>query len=534
MWSAQTEGETDLEEHFCEKNEELIINNVNLNSVAEKTIDMSGIDMDITVTQENACLSATGYDHDSAGYSTVTNSKSKNKRNLENTSPEEAASSKISKTTDNDKIVYAVFVKGVNVSLLKQNPLSIKKALLRIDNSIRDEQIKYSKDSIRINCRDESQKKKFDQLSNLMGIDVSVSEHLSLNRASLDLENYEKVIIFGVNTEITDEEIKSETKAISVKRLFKKSETGTGRIETESVILTYVTDPPKTVQIGFQSYKTKTFIPLPTRCWRCQRFGHAESTCRGKVTCPRCAENHKFENCPLATNEKEATGSNADHNASLLCVNCGQQHSAAYRRCPEFIKSKEIAKIKTIFKLTYSQATKKMKEDQETIPKLQPEPYPPSLKSRQIQPIITAQTTHSIYDSSLLPTPNHLNPSLNIQLSSPCPPNFPAFTQSNYPPIPNSTTSTPTRHPFHLTRTYPHSPLHSFPQTTTRSANFLLPVPNHIENFLSNLILLLIDLLSSYLPSNLILSKLANLTTILSSRTATEPQNPQPSLSRQP
>ncbi|GBO11583.1 hypothetical protein AVEN_202519-1 [Araneus ventricosus] len=34
----------------------------------------------------------------------------------------------------------------------------------------------------------------------------------------------------------------------------------------------------------------RPFIPNPLRCFKCQRFGHSQTNCRGTLTCARCAE----------------------------------------------------------------------------------------------------------------------------------------------------------------------------------------------------------------------------------------------------
>ena len=182
--------------------------------------------------------------------------------------------------------------------------------------------------------------------NDMMQLSVVTTEHKALTRASVDLETYEKIIIFGVARDLIEIDIAQATIAVSAKRLFKKESSG-ARIATESIILAYTSEPPTFVKIGYKTYKAKPYVPLPTRCWRCQRFDHTESTCRGEITCPRCAERHKFEDCP---------------GTKICCANCKMQHSAAYRLCPEFLKRKEITELKTKYKITYSEAAKKLKD----------------------------------------------------------------------------------------------------------------------------------------------------------------------------
>ena len=160
-WSTNPEGNEEQLEG-CDSDSDNIIRNINLNSASNKSAECSGIDIDQTIRQDSTFMSAE-YNEDDNGYTLHSNNRNKNKRPLENTSPEEATSSKVFKqqTTDTSKFVNTIFLKGLNGLQSKQNPLKIKKALLGIDNTLKDDQIKYSKENIKINCRDESKKAKF-------------------------------------------------------------------------------------------------------------------------------------------------------------------------------------------------------------------------------------------------------------------------------------------------------------------------------------------------------------------------------------
>jgi hypothetical protein len=70
---------------------------------------------------------------------------------------------------------------------------------------------------------------------------------------------------------------------------------------------------------------------LPTRCFKCNGFGHSRIRCRvDNVTCPRCSGDHELKDC--------------DDNATLKCSNCcaaGQpnsQHSATSKECPIYLQ----------------------------------------------------------------------------------------------------------------------------------------------------------------------------------------------------
>ena len=71
--------------------------------------------------------------------------------------------------------------------------------------------------------------------------------------------------------------------------------------------------------LGYKRITVKQFIPYPTRCFKCQKFGHMFKNCRGKAKCQNCSEKHDFENC----NKKEIK-------------KCG------YKGCVEFLKAMKV------------------------------------------------------------------------------------------------------------------------------------------------------------------------------------------------
>ena len=87
--------------------------------------------------------------------------------------------------------------------MLHENQVHLKKALLKIDGTLSPQQIKCTKDAIKIMCTSDEQKLKFLQIQRLINIEVEVTEHFSVTRPSADYTDYDRVIIFGVPTHIT-------------------------------------------------------------------------------------------------------------------------------------------------------------------------------------------------------------------------------------------------------------------------------------------------------------------------------------------
>lgn len=76
---------------------------------------------------------------------------------------------------------------------------------------------------------------------------------------------------------------------------------------------------PERVKIGYVRYIVRPYIPPPTRCFTCQRFGHIAAACKAKARCAKCGGEHEYGECAEGT--------------KIKCCNCGGEHSAAYKGC---------------------------------------------------------------------------------------------------------------------------------------------------------------------------------------------------------
>ncbi|GFU59102.1 RNase H domain-containing protein [Trichonephila clavipes] len=85
------------------------------------------------------------------------------------------------------------------------------------------------------------------------------------------------------------------------------------------------------------------FRPNPLRCFKCQRFEHSQTACRGQLTCSRCATvGHPSTDCTLEPK----------------CVNCFQSHPSDSKLCSKWKTEKEIQVIKTNRNIPYVEARK--------------------------------------------------------------------------------------------------------------------------------------------------------------------------------
>jgi len=123
-------------------------------------MECSGIDIDQSFIHDNQFAALAEYEEEGNRWSETQNHKPK--RSYDETSPNETVVPKYRKLEETAaKVANIVFIKGVNKNLTKENPLQIKRALLNIHKSLTDDQIQYSKESLKIKCRDENQKTNF-------------------------------------------------------------------------------------------------------------------------------------------------------------------------------------------------------------------------------------------------------------------------------------------------------------------------------------------------------------------------------------
>ncbi|KAF8770189.1 hypothetical protein HNY73_017751 [Argiope bruennichi] len=114
---------------------------------------------------------------------------------------------------------------------------------------------------------------------------------------------------------------------------------------TQHVVLTFSTpDLPKAIRVGYLHCSVRPHIPNSLRCFKCQRFGHSQPSCRGTVRCAKCAE--------IGYDSKTCTSE------TLKCFNCLAAHPAFSRTCPKWLNEKQIQATRVKQNASYTEARK--------------------------------------------------------------------------------------------------------------------------------------------------------------------------------
>jgi hypothetical protein len=241
-------------------------------------------------------------------------------------------------STQNEGDPVTVIIRATEVNLANANPIIIAKHLNETAKGYIKKIRKVREGGLAITCKSAGQAKKLKAINHLGKWAVTTE----FPRSELEC----KGVISGVPLVVTEEEVVEVGKDIgilSAKRLTRKKD---GKMEkTLSVCLTFSGSVmPREVCLGYEVFPVRVFVPSVLRCYKCQRFGHIASVCKGGERCVRCGEEHAFEKCSKKDNPR--------------CLRCGGAHSAAYAGCEKMKQQKQIQYEKVTKNISYAEAAK--------------------------------------------------------------------------------------------------------------------------------------------------------------------------------
>ncbi|GFS97684.1 putative RNA-directed DNA polymerase from transposon BS [Trichonephila clavipes] len=174
----------------------------------------------------------------------------------------------------------------------------------------------------------------------LIGIDslLVVTPHRTLNSCRGVIS--ESDLLCASETEIL--EGLSDQGVTQVRRI--KIKKGSSLFPTKNLILTFNSPKlPSNIKAGYLNCKVRPYIPNPLRCFKCQRFGHSQTSCCGQLTCSRYASvGHASTDCSLEPK----------------CINCLQPHPSDSKICPKWKTEKQIQELKATKNISYPEARK--------------------------------------------------------------------------------------------------------------------------------------------------------------------------------
>jgi len=205
------------------------------------------------------------------------------------------------------------------------NPFVIEKVFQSTIGSV-EECRKLRSGDLLVKVRSRKQAEKLQAMTTFHNINVEASAHRTLNSSRGVVRSYEL-------SQMTPEELLDELKphgVTAVKHIMANREGN--KVKTRAIILTFDTPTiPSELKAAYLRLKVTPFIPAPLRCFKCQKYGHSQTSCKHETVCPKCSQSgHNSDDC-----QEQAK-----------CVNCGGDHPAYSTSCPVFVKEKAIAKIR--------------------------------------------------------------------------------------------------------------------------------------------------------------------------------------------
>ncbi|GBL98525.1 hypothetical protein AVEN_89770-1 [Araneus ventricosus] len=226
------------------------------------------------------------------------------------------------------------------------SPFLVEKAITSGEGEVKSTKKLRSGDLL-VEVESPKQAKDISKMKSLSTIPVTVKPHATLNSSKGVISCSE---LLNESEEKITEELKSQG-VIHVRRITIWRD---GQLlNTKHLILTFDSNKlPEHIKAGYMRLSVRTYIPNPLRCFKCQRFGHSKTSCRGTLTCAHCAEvGHESTDC--ARTEK--------------CVNCKGEHTSFSRNCFARKQEKEIITTKIKKKqISYQEARKLVKSQTPT------------------------------------------------------------------------------------------------------------------------------------------------------------------------
>ncbi|XP_067144071.1 uncharacterized protein [Centruroides vittatus] len=220
-------------------------------------------------------------------------------------------------------------------SLSKCSPFLIQKLFESTIGHLKKIQKLRSGDLL-VEAASPQQSAKLLKTKSLGDINVTITPHTSLNSSrgvisEIDLMSEDES---DIQIGLSDQGV-TAVRRISIRRDGKL-------IPTKHLILTFGKPTlPSFVTAGYLRCPVRPYVPNPLRCFKCQRFGHSQTSCRGKSICAQCGtEGHQSAEC---TN-------------TPCCVNCKDAHPAYSWKCPAWQREKEVQRVKTVNNLSYLDA----------------------------------------------------------------------------------------------------------------------------------------------------------------------------------
>ena len=254
-----------------------------------------------------------------------------------------------------EEIESFFYIKGHEIDITSLSPYRVMAQISELLQ--REPKMTKVNRCLRVTCHNQTEQDRIKQMKQITGHPVEITEPYKRTKESQNITKFtNRGIIFGIEEGISNEEL---TKAVGIRAEIIMKRRGGNTIRTAQAILHFEGPLQEYVYIGWKRHRVSIYIPDPTRCYHCQRYEHIASKCSAKkIKCPICAGQHPYQECDIKDTHRSEN--------KATCPNCRGPHPASYQGCPAFKQARIIKQIQTNEGISYAQAVKKQKIDQNT------------------------------------------------------------------------------------------------------------------------------------------------------------------------
>jgi hypothetical protein len=239
--------------------------------------------------------------------------------------------------SDNDTATFPHFLiaETVDGQPLKYSIITISKLLQCAVGTVTSAK-KLRSGSVLIEVANRHQAELALRLNTWIDVPMKVSPHKTLNTSR-------GIIRCREFRDCDDAEVKEALQSqgvIGVRHIFA---TRNGKKEaTNTFILTFNSPtPPTAVKAAYMKLTVEPYIPNPLRCYKCQKFGHGQNTCKHCTVCARCGQDGHVD---------------TDCQAPAHCLNCRGDHPAYSKDCPQWLFQREVTAVKFTQNVSFREA----------------------------------------------------------------------------------------------------------------------------------------------------------------------------------
>lgn len=233
-----------------------------------------------------------------------------------------------------------------NKTMMDVSPFLVSKVIENIAGKVN--QVKMLKDqSLLIEAKDLKQANTIIQI-------ISLNENTKVKVTEDSKFNSSKGVIYAPQLLcVSDEQLLIDLEDQFITEIKRLETTKDGRKKANGIFFVTFSVPeaPKNVKAAYLSLEVRPFVPKPTQCFGCGKFGHVSKYCKAEIKpCMNCTSINHSDTKEVKCNQQPR------------CINCNETHHTLNRsQCRRYKEEAAIIRIKITEKIPHREAVERVK-----------------------------------------------------------------------------------------------------------------------------------------------------------------------------